>query len=271
MNKKEQKFVEVVWGYYRRHGRRSLPWRLTTNPYRILVSEIMLQQTQVDRVIPKYIAFLKMFPSLATLARAPLGDVLREWQGLGYNRRAKMLHECAQTITNDYRGRLPRTHAELMKLPGIGHYTAGAILAFAYGEGVPIIETNIRMVFLHHFFRDAHDVSDVEILKYVTRTLDNENARAWYYALMDYGAHLKKIIPHQNSRSRHYTKQSPFQNSDRQIRGGIIRALTEKLCSKKSLRNALVFPESRIELQLQKLIAEGMIVEKGNQFGLPTE
>lgn len=270
MNKKEQKFVEVVWGYYRRHGRRSLPWRLTTNPYRILVSEIMLQQTQVDRVIPKYTAFLKMFPSLATLTRAPLGDVLREWQGLGYNRRAKMLHECAQTITNDYRGRLPRTQAELVSLPGIGHYTAGAILAFAYGEGVPIVETNIRTVYLHHFFHDTHDVTDVAVLKCVTRTLDNENAREWYYALMDYGAHLKKTIPHQNSRSRHYTKQSPFQNSDRQLRGAILRCLTKKPYIKMTLVRELSFEQDRIEAQLKKLVDEGMILKKRNQFLLPT-
>lgn len=155
----EKKFVKTVWEHYQRHGRRSLPWRRTKNPYYILVSEIMLQQTQVDRVIPKYTSFLKQF-TVKRLSEASLGDVLREWQGLGYNRRAKLLHQCAIQIGNEYKGKFPKTHAELMKLPGIGHYTAGAIMAFAYNSPVPIIETNIRTVFIHHFFHDATDISD---------------------------------------------------------------------------------------------------------------
>lgn len=269
MTKKEEKFVKEVWTYYERHGRHSLPWRKTKNAYHILVSEIMLQQTQVDRVLPKYTAFLKRFPSLATLASASLGDVLREWQGLGYNRRAKMLHMCARAVVREYNGRLPRTHDELMKLPGIGHYTAGAVMAFAFHESIPIIETNIRTVYIHHFFQDDTDVHDTDIQKFVVRTLNTENPREWYYALMDYGVFLKKTIGNQNSRSKHYTKQSTFKNSDRQIRGAILRLLSEGAYTRTKMHKALPFEIDRIDAQCEKLLTEGLIVLEQKQFKLP--
>lgn len=269
MTKKEQKFVEGVWEYYERHGRHSLPWRKTKNAYRILVSEIMLQQTQVDRVLPKYTAFIKRFPSFSVLAQASLGDVLREWQGLGYNRRAKMLHQCAQTVTREYKGRLPRTQSELMGLPGIGHYTAGAVMAFAFQESIPIIETNIRTVFIHHFFYDDTDVHDIDIQKYVARTLDIGNPREWYYALMDYGVFLKKNIGNPNSRSRHYIKQSTFKNSDRQIRGAILRLLISQTYSRTQMHSALPFEIDRIDAQCEKLNQEGLIVMYKQKYRLP--
>ncbi len=269
MTKKEQKFVEIVWEYYRRHGRHRLPWRRTKNPYRILVSEIMLQQTQVERVIPKYALFLKQFPTITALARAPLGEVLRAWQGLGYNRRAKMLHLCAQNIVNEYGGRFPKTHSALIALPGIGHYTAGAVIAFAYNEGISIIETNIRTAIIHRFFHDDTDVPDTDIQKYVARTLDTENPREWYYALMDYGAHLKKTIGNQNSRSKHYTKQSTFKNSDRQIRGAIVRYLSLNTATRKKLHAVLPFEIDRIDAQIERLREEGMVVRNGHQYRLP--
>ena len=152
MNKKEREFVARVWEYYKAHGRHDLPWRKTTDPYKILVSELMLQQTQVDRVLLKYKAFLKLFPTARRLAAAPLGDVLRAWQGLGYNRRAKFLHQAAQYVTNELKGRWPKDEAGLLALPGVGPYTARAVLAFAYNEPVVLIETNVRQVFLHHLF-----------------------------------------------------------------------------------------------------------------------
>ncbi len=229
----------------------------------------MLQQTQVERVLPKYTVFLKKFPTLATLASVALGDVLREWQGLGYNRRAKMLHACAQAVVREYKGRLPRTHSELMKLPGIGHYTAGAVMAFAYGESIPIIETNIRTVYIHHFFHDDTDVLDADIQKIVARTLDTVNPREWYYALMDYGVFLKKTVGNQNTRSKHYTKQSIFKNSDRQIRGAILRLLIHGTYTRKKMHNALPFEIDRIDAQCEKLLAEGLIVLEKKQFRLP--
>jgi A/G-specific adenine glycosylase len=269
MNLKEKKFIETVWAYYQKEGRQNLPWRKTRNPYRILVSEVMLQQTQVERVIPKYKSFLKKFPSLASLASAPLGDVLREWQGLGYNRRAKMLHECAQLIMRDHKGIFPRSHAALMKLPGVGHYTAGAIMAFAHNEAIPIIETNIRTVFIHHFFKDKDNITDAETFQSIERLLDRENPREWYYALMDYGAYLKKTIGNQNTRSKHYTKQAKFNGSDRQIRGAIIRALVEGGLTRKDFYQKLSFDMQRIDEQLERLREEGMIVCVRQKYSLP--
>ena len=269
VTKKEQQFVETVWEYYRRHGRLRLPWRRTKNPYRIFVSEIMLQQTQVERVLPKYTAFLKTFPTLTSLASASLGDVLRAWQGLGYNRRAKMLHTCAQTVVHTYGGKFPCTQSELMKLPGIGHYTAGAVMAFAFGESVSIIETNIRTVYIHHFFHDDTDVLDADIQKIIERTLDTTNPREWYYALMDYGAFLKKKIGNQNARSKHYTKQSTFKNSDRQIRGAILRLLSERTYTRKKMHETLPFEIDRIDAQSERLVEEGMIVYMRKKYTLP--
>jgi A/G-specific adenine glycosylase len=266
---REEQFVNDVWGYYERHGRLRLPWRKTKNPYRILVSEIMLQQTQVERVIPKYTAFLKQFPTLAVLAHAPLGDVLRAWQGLGYNRRAKMLHQCAITIVEEYGGVFPRTHGGLMKLSGVGHYTAGAVMAFAFNEPVAIIETNIRSAVIHHFFNDDTDVTDTEIMQYVAGTLDKENVREWYYALMDYGACIKREHGNPNSRSKHYTKQSAFSGSDRQIRGAILRVLSETSMTRKLFHNRLPFDVVRIDAQLEKLIEENLIQKKGKSYTLP--
>jgi len=174
MNKKERAFVEMLWGWYRAQGRHGLPWRHTHDPYAILVSEVMLQQTQVERVIPKYTAFIARFPAVSKLAEAPLADVLILWQGLGYNRRAKYLHECAKSIVREYGGKFPKSEVELRSLPGVGAYTAGAVGAFAFDEGVPIIETNIRTVFIHHFFNNRDVVSDAEVLQIVKRTLPNE-------------------------------------------------------------------------------------------------
>jgi len=273
MNLKEKKFVETVWAHYRKEGRHDLPWRNTKNAYRILVSEIMLQQTQVERVIPKYKSFLKKFPSLASLASAPLGDVLREWQGLGYNRRAKMLHECAKIIVKDHRGVLPKTHSALMKLPGVGHYTAGAVLAFAHNEAVPIIETNIRTVSIHHFFHDEIDIPDKEILRLTVVFLggikQKKNPREWYYALMDYGAYLKKTKGNQNLKSKHYTKQSAFKGSDRQIRGAIIRVLSEGENTRKDFYRKLSSDIQRIDEQLERLKEEGMVVFERRKYSLP--
>lgn len=209
-------FRKEVLNHWKRHGRHDLPWRQTTDPYHILVSEIMLQQTQVDRVIPKYQAFLKRFPSFRSLARAGTADVLRMWQGLGYNRRALMLQRCAQIIVGDQ-------EAEL--LPGIGPYTAGAILAFAYNSAVPMIETNIRRIYLHHYFPGQEGIGDDQLLPIVERTLDRRNPRRWYSALMDYGTALAASVPNPNRRSRHYTRQSKFEGSRRQLRGQVLRAL----------------------------------------------
>jgi A/G-specific adenine glycosylase len=220
-------FRKIILDYWRRHGRHELPWRQTENPYHILVSEIMLQQTQVDRVIPKYREFLAAFPTFRRLALASVADLLKVWQGLGYNRRALMLQRCAQGVTRDCRGRLPDTHEALCDLPGIGPYTAGAVLAFAFNKPHPMIETNIRRVYIHHYFTGKSDIEDSELLPIVERTLDRANPRRWYSALMDYGTVLAATMPNPNRRSKHYVKQSKFEGSDRQIRGAILKHLVE--------------------------------------------
>lgn len=228
-SKKVAAFQKQIGEFYQKQGRRDLPWRKTKDPYKILVSEVMLQQTQAARVIEKYPEFLRAFPNIEALAGTSLANVLRVWQGMGYNRRARYLHDTAQAIVRDHKGRVPKTEPELRALPGIGHYTANAILAFAHNEPCVFIETNIRRVFIHRFFGDKREVSDKEILPLVEVTLDTKNPREWYYALMDYGAHLPKDArKNPNRQSKHYTRQSMFKGSLRELRGKIIRSLAGK-------------------------------------------
>lgn len=271
MTSTEKRFVQTVWDFYKENGRHTLLWRQTKDPYRILVSEVMLQQTQVDRVIPKYEEFLAAFPTFGALAEAPLGAVLGHWQGLGYNRRAKMLHECAKAVVRDYGGKLPKDEVKLRALPGIGPYTARAVLAFAFCIAKPLIETNVRTVYIHHFFPDDTDVTDAMLLPYIERTLSQDNPRAWYYALMDYGSYLKRTVGNNITKSKHYTKQSTFKGSDRQIRGAIIRQLTTLgSLSYKKLLLAVPFDELRVAAQLERLIEEGMVVKVKQSYSLPT-
>lgn len=266
-----KEFQKTVWTYYKKAGRHDLPWRLTFDPYHIAVSEVMLQQTQVGRVVPKYEAFLKRWGSARALARAPLKDVLTAWQGLGYNRRAKMLHECAKAIVTEHSGKFPDTYKELVSLPGIGPYTAGAILAFAFNKPHPIIETNIRTVYLHHFYKDATDVPDSELLELVEKSLDQKRPREWYWALMDYGAHLKREYGNQNHRSQSYVNQSTFKGSDREIRGAILRTLTQTACTRSALHRMLTQHDAlRIDAQTERLLGEGLIEKRGRTLQLPS-
>lgn len=269
MTSKERAFIKKVWDFHAAFGRGSLPWRKTKDPYRILVSEIMLQQTQVERVVSKYTEFLKLFPTVQALSEASLGDVLRAWQGLGYNRRAKMLHECARIVVREYRGIFPKDSLTLRSLPGIGPYTAGAIMAFAYNTSEVIIETNIRTVYLHVFFKDREGVSDAELLPLIERTLDLENPKGWYSALMDYGTHIKKTEGNSSRRSKHHVRQKPFKDSDRQVRGSILRALTDKPCTLQALVRVSAFSKDRLETQITQLQKEGLVVKEGRLFRLP--
>ena len=219
-------FRDIIWQYYREH-RREMAWRETTDPYAIFVSEVMLQQTQVARVHTKYAEFMAAFPDFSSLAAAPLEEVLRVWQGMGYNRRAKMLRDAARMVMETFGGRLPETPEGLVTLPGIGPATAASIAAFAYNAPVVFIETNIRRVFIHFFFPNEEKVHDDRIRPLVRQTLDWMNPREWYYALMDYGAMLKGAIENPNRRSHGYTVQSSFSGSDREIRGRVLRYLLE--------------------------------------------
>jgi A/G-specific adenine glycosylase len=225
---KIKSFKKTIWDYYTKN-KRSFPWRETSDPYKILVSELMLQQTQTERVVPKYLSFLQKFPDFLSLSNASIPELLTLWSGLGYNRRALYLYKTAQRVVSDFAGKLPTTENQLLLLPGIGKYTAGAIMAFAYDTQSIFIETNIRRVYLHFFFPNEEKVSDKEIIKLVEQTLPQKDFRNWYYALMDYGVYLAKNGQNANTRSSHYTKQSKFEGSRRQIRGMALKIyLTEK-------------------------------------------
>ncbi len=260
-------FRETVYDYYRSHGRHHLPWRKTKRAYHILVSEFMLQQTQVERVLPKYKLFLKNFPSIKSLAQASLSDVVAVWQGLGYNRRAVALKKSASLITNKYNGRIPRSPELLQTLPGVGNATASAIMAFAYNRPVTFIETNIRTVYIYHFFERKKKIHDNNILPFIEQTLDLENPREWYYALMDYGVYLKKHNIKLNTRSTHYTKQSRFGGSIRQVRGRIIRLLTQSDgMTIKQIEERINSNNHNISSILNQLQKDGLLSKKGRTF-----
>lgn len=263
-------FRQIVWKHYREHGRHSLPWRATHNPYHILVSEVMLQQTQVDRVIPYYRAFLKRFPTLRALASAPLTDVLTLWQGLGYNRRAKLLQQAAKEIVQNHKGVFPKDIPTILTLPGVGPYTARAVAAFAYNTDSACIETNIRTVFTHHFFKDKKEVSDEDILDLVEKTFPKGKAREWYAALMDYGTFLKKSGTRLNARAKGYRPQKPFTGSLREVRGHVLRTLSKGPATKAALLKTLhTEREPQLTSALQAFMNEQMIARTGRTYSLP--
>ncbi len=261
-------FRKKIYTYYRKQGR-DLPWRKTLNPYHILVSEIMLQQTQVERVLEKYDEFIKAFPDFPSLARASLRKLFTVWQGMGYNRRALALRSLAQTLMNEYHGKLPSGPEDLIALPGIGRYTAGAVAAFAFNQPVLFIDTNIRRVFIHTFLQDRENIKDEDILPLIQQTLDASDPRTWYNALMDYGAMLKREQINPNRRSAHYQRQSPFENSNRQIRGRILKVLVEEspLTRSQIVKKSGMDPE-RVKLNLEELSNEGFIRKQGRFFSL---
>lgn len=204
-----------------------MPWRETRDPYRILVSEVMLQQTQVERVRPKYGQFLAAFPDLEALAAATPARLLAAWRGLGYNRRALNLQRAARQLLERHGGRVPDDAAALVALPGIGAATAASIRAFAFDAPVVFIETNIRRAFIHEFFPAREAVADADLLPLVAAALARRRPREWYYALMDYGAALARRVPNPNRRSRSWTRQGRFEGSDRQVRGEVLRRLLD--------------------------------------------
>lgn len=246
-----------MWDYFKTHER-SMPWRENPTPYNVMVSEIMLQQTQVPRVMPKFLAFTARFPDVQTLAAAPLADVLAEWSGLGYNRRAKFLHEAAKAVVRDYDSVIPSTAEDLVSLPGIGPNTAGAILAYAFEQPVVFIETNIRTVIIHHFFADTDGtVTDAQIRDIMQQALSHEHPRQWYWALMDYGTHLKATAGGQLKRVHGYKKQSAFQGSRRQVRGAVLRELLAG--GKNTAQLAAAITDQRLNDVLLSLQKEGLI------------
>ena len=227
---------------------RDLPWRDTRDPYGIWLSEVMLQQTQVARVLTRWEEWLDCFPTVEALAAAPVGDVLAAWQGMGYNRRALALKAAAEQVCDVYDGSFPTGLRELKALPGIGPATAQGIRAFAFDLPGVYLETNVRTVMLHHFFPDVPAVPDRELVPLIESTCPSgaepegdgaqpgafavpqdggDTPRSWYYALLDYGAYLKKTVPNPSRRSSGYTRQSRFEGSRRQKRAHIVRMLLD--------------------------------------------
>jgi len=255
-------FQEIVWDKSRQLFR-GMPWRTDTRPYYVMVSEIMLQQTQVDRVIPKFEAFIGRFPSVKILSQATLADVLQTWSGLGYNRRAKFLHQAAIKIMTEFNGVFPETYKELITLPGVGVNTAGALLAYSFNKPAVFIETNIRTVYFYHFFSDQDTVNDRELKALVEATVDTEHPREWYWAIMDYGSNLKKQGIGQNSKSSHYAKQSPLKGSVREVRGAILKALIIQDSTERELKQQLKADE-RFTPALMSLEKDGLVtITKG--------
>lgn len=254
-------FQSAVWEHYDGHAR-ALPWREPEDdgafdPYKIMVSEYMLQQTQVPRVIPKYHQFLTAFPTVTALANASLADVLKVWSGLGYNRRAKYIHAAAKEIVSTHKGHIPDNPQQLLALPGIGNNTAAAIATYSFNMPVAFIETNIRTVYIHHFFAHQDKVSDQEIMLLVEQTVDKQRSREWYWALMDYGTFLKSSRTGMHQKSTHFKKQSPFHGSKRKVRGEVIRLLTTGAKTEEQM--SWDIRDSRLAVVLKDLISEGLV------------
>ena len=265
-------FKKLILTFYAQHGR-PFAWRATSDPYSILVSEVMLQQTQTARVVPKYEAFLRKWADFSSLAEASTEELLSVWKGLGYNRRALNLRSSAR-MTQEWDWTIPNDRALIESLPGVGKATSAAILSFCFGERSVYLETNIRRVLLSCFYPEEQEVKDknLELLLHEL-SLINGDMKIWYYALMDYGVLLKALFPNANRRSAHYTKQKKFENSNRQIRGQLIHLLTDTGSKELSVIYDLLshFEDERILNSLEQLTKEGFVQEKEGVYGLSEE
>ncbi len=267
-------FLSDLWQFYCQNGRHDMTWRQDTRPYYIFVSEVMLQQTQVERVKQRFAEFVAKFPDWQTLAEAKQSNVVMAWQGLGYNRRALYLQQSAQTVMREYNGILPNDVNQLEQLAGIGPNTAGAIVAFAYDMPVVFIETNIRRVLIYYFFSTKENVEDKQLLLLLEEIVGllattNFTPRTFYWAMMDYGTHIKTLVPNPNRQSKHYSKQSRFEGSDRQLRGQILRELLHAPQTISGLYKKLgVMNTQRVDIILAGLNKEGFITIKAKKVQL---
>ena len=264
-------FQHHVMEFYAAKGRHDMEWRHTDDPYRILVSEVMLQQTQVPRVAVIYPKFIETFPDVYALAKAEQADLLAAWQGMGYIRRALSLRKLAAVIVDEYSGKIPADPEILRILPGIGPATSCSIAAFAFDRPVVFIETNIRRVFIHYFFEEGMVVDDRELLPLISAMLP-ENSREWYWALMDLGTALKTSVKNPNQRSKQYTKQKTFIGSDRKIRGNVLKKMLEqKTGSPEVFAKEMNEDTGRVGRIMDKMADEGFFVrEEGKTYRLQT-
>lgn len=262
-----ESFRRRVYDHYREHGRHDLAWRHTRDPYAVLVSEVMLQQTQVSRVAPYYEEWLANFPTPSSLAAAPLEAVLRVWQGLGYNRRAVALKRAAEQMVELHGGLVPQSREDLLALPGVGPATAAGVRVFAFGTPDIYLETNVRAVVLHEFFADADGVPDSALVPLLEEVLDRDDPRTWYWALLDYGVHLKRTVPNPSRRSRHHVRQSPFEGSHRQLRARLLRAvMASPQADLTTLAAESQADHEQAAVALGELVAEGFLVEEGGCY-----
>lgn len=307
LNDEIARFQQEIWRFYRNGGKRDFAWRGIDDAYAVLVSEMMLQQTQTGRVVPKFDEWMAAFPTAKAVAEASLSDVLSHWVGLGYNRRAVFLQKACREVCEKWGGAFPRTKEDLQSLSGIGPYTAGAVSTFAFNQPNVFIETNIRSVFIWYFFSNGMEsalsalgevspaevalsapgkssvtegapsapsglsvtegvtperkIDDKELLPLIEQTLVKDNPREWYYALMDYGADLKKRLPNPSRSSRHHVRQSRFEGSLRQARGAILRQLSLKGGRVSLLEISKIegIDLPRLEKAGEKLIAEHLV------------
>ena len=258
-------FQDFIYLFYK-SKKRNFPFRENITPYKIVVSEIMLQQTQTNRVAEKFLEFIKKFPDFISLAQASVEELLSVWQGLGYNRRALALKKIAERIINEFNGNVPKDLNALTSLPQIGHNTASSILSFAYNIPTYFIETNIRRVYIYFFFPGKSQIDDKEIMEIVKISIDKDNPRDWYYALMDFGTMLKKTHPELNKKSVHYRKQSKFDGSTRQVRGKVLKLLLEKPISTKEIIDKINYEEKKVLEILNTLKKEGFIQKEQDKY-----
>ena len=258
--------------------RRAYPWRGSHDPYAVLVSEVMLQQTQAGRVVPAFRSFLRRFPTVRTLAAAPRRDVVREWGGLGYNRRAVRLSEAARAIVRDHGGRIPRDLSALRELPGVGPYTAAAVASLGFGEPVAVVDTNVRRVVARvHLGIDGHDVSARQVWALADAWLDRGDPITWNQAVMDLGREVCRPTPRCDAcplarvcrfhvagaiAARGYPRQGAFEGSTRQVRGAVVRALrSHPSLTRTRLADQTGFAPERIEAAVGTLTTDGLIVD----------
>lgn len=280
----------AILRWFGRNGR-DLPWRRSRDPWAVLVSELMLQQTQVERVIPKYEAFLERWPTPAALAASPLGDVLRAWSGLGYNRRAKHLHEAAKAVVERFDGVVPRTVEALESLPGIGRYTSRAVASFAFNDDVALWDTNVRRIFLRVFAGGefARRVPGEDALeRLLTEALPKGKSRDWHGALMDFGSAVctgrspgcgecplaascvaaPKFLAGRTPKAALVKRQPAFPGSRRQGRGAIIRLLAERRGGVAVTEIAALSGRADADELLDALVGEGLVARRGGEVRL---